>query len=89
MKTSMFGDYYHMMDGGQYWNDGMMFIGLIWIALAAFVVAYIIRGRNRSQDGNPPAPHKETPLDIAKARYAKGEINKEQFDQIKTDLVHR
>jgi len=25
-------------------------------------------------------------LDISKARYAKGEINKEQFDTIKRDL---
>jgi putative membrane protein len=30
---------------------------------------------------------KQTPLEIAKERYAKGEITKEQYDQIKKDLT--
>jgi putative membrane protein len=32
------------------------------------------------------APSGEQPLDILKARYARGEITKEQFDAIKRDL---
>jgi uncharacterized membrane protein len=85
----MFANYYHMMDGGQYWNDGMMFVSLLWIALAVFVIVYILKSRDKNQDSTTPTPPKDTPLDIAKTRYVKGEIDKEQFEQIKADLAHR
>jgi len=29
----------------------------------------------------------ETPLDVLKKRYARGEINKEEFDKIRRDLL--
>ncbi len=32
------------------------------------------------------ATPRETPLDILKARYARGELTKEQFDQMRKDL---
>ena len=32
------------------------------------------------------SPAAETPLDILKRRYAKGELSREQFDQMKKDV---
>ena len=49
--------------------------GVIWLAVWGI--------RRMSGHGNGGG---RTPLDIAKERYARGEITKEQFEQIKKDL---
>lgn len=56
---------------------------LLIIALVA-VMAYLIFARSRT-DALPP-PENETPLDILKKRYARGEISKEEFNVMKADL---
>ncbi len=71
------------------WHDGMgwwmVFGGLwmiiFWVGLIALVVWGIIKLSQR--DGSTP---KHNPLDVAKERYAKGEISKEEFEQLKKDL---
>lgn len=65
---------------------GMWMIPLI-------IVVYLIR---RLGSGNQEIHHhhhhdidtegKETPLDILKKRYAKGEITKEQFEEMKNNI---
>jgi putative membrane protein len=47
------------------------------------LVVWLARNAGRASGG---APSRESPLDILKARYAKGEITKEQFDAIRRDL---
>ena len=74
------------------WEDGMnwwwgfswFFILLCGLGFAGFIylIVYIIGKQGK---GSGPAT-KNDPLDIARERYAKGEISKEEFEQIKKDL---
>jgi putative membrane protein len=41
--------------------------------------------RREDGQGQPGAPRR-TPLDIARERYARGDISREEFEQIKRDL---
>jgi putative membrane protein len=59
---------------------------IVWIVIIGLIVwgviALIRRGGSQSESGS-----NRSPLDTAKERYAKGEISKEQFEQIKKDLM--
>lgn len=68
-----------------------MFMSNIWFGLIMWiliiVLIFVIIWNNTSQRNKYiPFDGKETALDILKKRYAKGEITKEQFDQMKKDL---
>jgi len=54
---------------------GMWFIPLLIIALFFFIFKT-----------NSASTLSETPLDILKKRYAKGEITKEQFEEMKNSI---
>lgn len=61
---------------------GIMFV-LFWTAII-FLIVWGIRRFSHGTLNN--APGSRSPLDIAKERYARGEITKEQYEQIKKDL---
>ncbi len=67
---------FHDMFWGWHW-----FGGFPWIILIVIGVVLLIRRNNN----NVQLPF-ETPLDILKKRYAKGEITKDQYDQMKNDI---
>jgi putative membrane protein len=73
------------MGPGMMWGWGMgwilmiIFWGLVVVGLI-FLIRYLI-GATRGTNG------KESALDILKKRYARGEINKEEFEQKKKDLL--
>jgi len=73
------GNWGHMMGYGY----GGGFMWLIVLVLVGVVIYYLLQiSRSKGSDGSII----ETPLDILKKRYAKGEIDKEEFDRKKKDL---
>lgn len=66
------------MDG---WGYGPMGVGMLfWVLVVLAIVALVkwLAGARRETG--------ERPLDIVRARYAKGEIAREQYEQMKKDL---
>lgn len=55
---------------------------ILLLAILGGLVFVIVRVAN----AKPPA-NTQTPLDVLKARYARGELTKEQFEAIKQDLA--
>ena len=75
------------------WGDWMSGYGMGWgwfgfILMIAFWVLVIlgIVYLVKALTGRGASPKEETPLDILKKRYAKGEIDAEEFARRKKDL---
>lgn len=54
---------------------------LLWIVGLILIVVWLVR-----RIGVENSRHRDTPLAILERRYAKGEIDREQFDRMKRDL---
>jgi putative membrane protein len=64
---------------------GGMFFGLLfWIII--IVLAYFLI-KSLIEKNKPNSVEGKSALDIAKERYAKGEITKEELDEIKKNLI--
>jgi len=72
--------------GGGWWpmmhlGFGGMLMWIIFIGLIGLLIYLFVRA---SKGGDRTA---ETPLEILKKRYARGEITKEDFDRVKKDIT--
>jgi len=79
----------HMEGWGNMMNFGWggVFMWILFLIIIVVVVYFVLQGtRARGHDSSFGETSKETPIDILKRRYARGEISKEEFEQIKRDL---
>ena len=75
---------WHTEWGGAWgWVFGPLIMLAFWGGFVALAV-WIVRAIWRSGE---PRLTSQSSLDIAKARYARGEITREQFEQLKRDLA--
>ncbi|MEO5949965.1 MAG: SHOCT domain-containing protein [Candidatus Saccharimonadales bacterium] len=77
---------YQMMNGhgvDSSWGFVMM---LLWAVIIAGIILVIVRFA-RGHEHRGVSPRGQDAVDIVKERYAKGEIDKEQFEQLKKDLA--
>jgi putative membrane protein len=71
------------------WGDHWMYGGwMMWLFWIAVIVGLVFLIRWIVQQGKEREPRsKEDALEILKKRYARGEIDKEEFEQKKKDLI--
>ncbi len=68
---------------GWWMGFGVIWMVLFWGGLIALIV-WITRKLSRSD--TDVSYSKRNSIDIARERYAKGEISREEFEQIRSDL---
>ena len=76
------GGYSHWLGGGHMMGFGYrgIFSWLILIVLIGVIIYLVVQNSKLKKQT-------ETPLDILKMRYAKGEVTKDEFENIKKGLI--
>ncbi|MCK5401404.1 MAG: SHOCT domain-containing protein [Flavobacteriaceae bacterium] len=55
----------------------------VWIPIFLIIIFAVMKMNNNNRRN---IPFEDSPLDILKKRYAKGEITKEQFEEMKKNI---
>ncbi len=63
----------------------MMGLDLLFLVVIVGAIAYALGWRPQSNQIWPAQPS-QTPLEILKARYVRGEITREEYEQVRRDL---
>jgi len=59
---------------------------IFWLAILIIIGWVIVNQMNKNKQ-NAQSPQPESAMDVLKRRYAKGEIDKEEFERMKKDLM--
>ncbi|HCU70560.1 MAG TPA: electron transporter RnfE [Candidatus Moranbacteria bacterium] len=78
----MMGNFYNNGWGGGWFGFGWIFMLVFWGLVIWGILALVKDDKYRRRDRD-----ERNPRDILKERYAKGEINKEEFERMKKDLM--
>ncbi|HUU50402.1 MAG TPA: SHOCT domain-containing protein [Nitrospinota bacterium] len=75
-----------------HWGFGMMrwfgpLFMIVFLVLTIVVIIFLVRWITLTRKPELFSKEEESALDILKKRYAKGEINKQEFEEKKKDLL--
>lgn len=78
---------YGMMGSGMMGGFGWMWLmPVFWILILGLIIWAVVAAARRSGESDSPTPSVDSALEILKRRYAKGEIDKEEYEEKKKDL---
>ncbi len=75
--------------GGWGMGFGLVFMIAFWLLIVAGVVAlirWLLQSQTGRDQGAADRPRDKTPLEIVQERYARGEIERDEYEQKKRDL---
>jgi len=75
-----------MGEYGHGWGMGMGWWWIIGLIILIAVIWMVVKAMNQ-QNATTKTESKKTALDIIKERYAKGEIDKQEYEERRKDLM--
>ena len=67
--------------------DTMFLMPILWIVVLGLIIWAVVAALHRPGESGSTAQKADSPMDILKRRYAQGEIDKEEYEAKKKDLV--
>ncbi len=81
---------WEMMGPGMMGGFGTMgFMAIIWIGVLGLIIWAVVTAVRRPGESGSLNQPADSALEILKRRYARGEINREEFEAMKKDLAYK